>query len=618
MVSDHRPGGWGPRLLRDGVEFRLWAPSASRLELVTEGPGAREIRSMDRQEGGWWQTWVAGAGPGTRYRYRVDGHLDVPDPASRFQPGDCHGPSQVVDTGTYAWRTTGWAGRPWCEAVVYELHVGSFTPAGTYLGVMDALDTLVELGVTAIELMPLADFPGTRNWGYDGVLPFAPDHRYGPPLELMELIDAAHERRLMVLLDVVYNHFGPDGNYLGAYAQPFFTDRHKTPWGDAIDFDGPSREVTRGFFIDNALYWLDEYRFDGLRLDAVHAICDDSDPHILPELARRVREGPGQSRHVHLILENDANEARWLSGPPLQRYDAQWNDDFHHAVHVIVTGESDSYYGDYADAPVGHLLRTLTEGFAYQGEFSAHRGGPRGEPSAHLPVAAFVSFLQNHDQVGNRAAGERLHEITSTEALTTATAILLLSPMPPLLFMGQEWCASSPFPYFCDHRGELAEAIRRGRMREFEHFSAFSGPDAHQRIPDPLAPETFAAAILDWSERLHGEHGRWWRLHRDLLTLRQQHVVPLVDRVVPGGSTGRLLGDAGLTVLWPLAGGAHYLLHANLGGAPLSVSRLPGQRIYATPGVPPATPALSAAPVVLPAWSAVFSLEAPDEEGAHD
>jgi malto-oligosyltrehalose trehalohydrolase len=395
---------------------------------------------MTQAADGWWELNVEGVGQGCLYRYRLDDGLEVPDPASRFQPKDCDGPSEVVDPRAYVWRAADWTGRPWQEAVIYELHVGTFTPEGTYGAAAGKLAALADLGITAIELMPVADFSGRWNWGYDGVLLYAPDSSYGTPDELKALIDAAHELGLMVLLDVVYNHFGPEGNYLSRYASSFFTDRHATPWGDAINFDtGVERRWVRDFFIQNALYWLEEFRFDGLRLDAVHSICDESGDHLLAELAREVRRGPGEGRHVHLILENDANEAHLLVPDDGGGYDAQWNDDFHHAAHVLLTGETAGYYVDYADDPAAHLARTLTEGFAYQGQRSDYHGDPRGEPSGQLPPRAFVAFLQNHDQVGNRAYGERIHELCAAGPLRAATEILLLSPMPPLVFMGQEW-----------------------------------------------------------------------------------------------------------------------------------------------------------------------------------
>ncbi len=399
---------------------------------------------------------------GTRYRYNIDGELEVPDPASRAQAGDIDRHSVVVDPHAYPWRHTQWSGRPWHEAVIYELHVGAL---GGFDGVELHLAHLAGLGITAIELMPLAQFPGDRNWGYDGVLPYAPQASYGTPEQLKHLIDSAHGHGLCVILDVVYNHFGPDGNYLHRYAKGFFREDKHTPWGAAIDF---RRREVRDFFIDNALMWLLEYRFDGLRLDAVHAI---EDPDFLQELATRVREQVDPIRHVWLTVENEHNQAHLLE----HGYDAQWNDDGHNALHVLLTGETDAYYADYAEQPTEQLARCLSQGFVFQGHLNRH-GEARGEPSGHLPPSAFVLFLQNHDQIGNRALGERLHQLAAPQALQAATVLLLLSPMIPLLFMGDEVAAEQPFLFFTSHHGELAELVREGRRNEFKAFSAFADP----------------------------------------------------------------------------------------------------------------------------------------------
>src|SRR5512134_1070251 len=401
---------FGAALRDDGAtRFRLWAPGARRVDLALAHDVARAELSMAPHEGGWYETVAPDAPAGTRYAFRIDGGIAVPDPASRFNPEDVHAPSLVVDPLAFEWRDADWRGRPWEEAVVYELHVGTFTPAGTFAAASERLDDLVDLGVTAIELMPVADFPGRRNWGYDGVLPFAPDASYGTPEDLKRLVVAAHSRGLMMLLDVVYNHFGPEGNYLHLYAPQFFNPAHETPWGAAINFDGEHARTVRDFFVHNALYWLEEYCFDGLRLDAVHAVADDSAPDIVAEIAGAVRSGPGRDRHVHVVLENDGNHARYLAreagGRPALAT-AQWNDDVHHAAHVLLTGETDGYYADYVEDSTRLLGRCLAEGYAYQGDVSRfRRQRARGEPSASLPPAAFVSLLQNHDQVGNRAFG---------------------------------------------------------------------------------------------------------------------------------------------------------------------------------------------------------------------
>jgi len=431
----------------------------------------------------------------------------------------------VVDPQAYKWNDHAWTGRPWNEAVIYEVHVGTFTPEGTYPGAAKKLKALVDLGVTAIELMPLSDFAGKRNWGYDGVLPYAPDSAYGKPEELKALIDAAHGLGLMVLLDVVYNHFGPKGNYLPRYAPQFFTEKHKTPWGAAIDFSQPT---VRQYFVHNVLYWLEEYRFDGLRFDAVHAIIDESPKHILNEICASVPVGK------HLVLENDANQARFI-GPG--RYTAQWNDDSHHGYHVLATGEEDGYYIAYADAPARHLARCLAEGFAYQGEQSPFSKEPRGEPSAHLPASCFVDFIQNHDQVGNRAFGERIAQLSDERRLKALSAIHLLAPSPPLLFMGEEWGCQQPFLFFCDFEGELGEAVRKGRREEFSRFASFK-----DSIPDPLAESTFKQSVLDWSKRDAG----WLAHYKKLLQLRARAIAP--RKFGPGKY--RMLGERAFEVKW--------------------------------------------------------------------
>jgi maltooligosyltrehalose trehalohydrolase len=562
------------------------APSAGAVELVIAHGNESRVMDMPMQGGGWREL-VTGAAPGTRYSYRIDGKLDVPDPASRYNPEDVHGPSVVVDPAAYDWPDEAWRGRPWSEAVVYELHVGTFSPDGTFAGVERRLDYLAGLGVTAIELMPLADFPGKRNWGYDGALQYAPDATYGAPEDLKRLVAAAHARGLMVLIDVVYNHFGPEGNYLYAYAAPFFTDRHKTAWGAAINFDGPDSRPVRDFFIHNALYWLEEYHVDGLRFDAVHAIADDSQPPILIELAETVRQGPARNRHVHLVLENDHNEARCLSydGDTPRWYNAQWNDDQHHALHVLLTGEKDGYYADYAQDTIKQLGRTLAEGFAYQSEVSAFRDSkPRGEPSAHLPPAAFVNFLQNHDQIGNRALGERLVALTTPERLRAATAAWLLAPAPPMLFMGEEFAASTPFLFFCDFEPELAKAVTQGRRREFRGFAQFAG-ESEAVIPDPSHPDTFERSKLDWLSLDRAEHAAWLELYKKLLALRRTHIVPRLAGM--NGHAGRYatVAQAALTVSWKLGDGSTLELRLNLSHENTRVATPPaGELIHCEPG----------------------------------
>ncbi|HET7269983.1 MAG TPA: malto-oligosyltrehalose trehalohydrolase, partial [Rubrobacter sp.] len=454
---------------------------------------------------------------------------------------------------------------------LYELHVGSFTPEGTFVGVKEKLDHLVALGVTAIELMPLSEFPGRRNWGYDGVLPFAPESAYGTPEDLKSLVQTAHEKGLMVFLDVVYNHFGPEGNYLSLYAPQFFTDRYDTPWGAAINFDGEGSEHVREFFIHNALYWLEEYNIDGLRLDAVHAINDASEMHFLLELAERVRQGPGRHRHVHLVLENETKDVHYLSGP----YDAQWNDDFHHALHVALTGEDASYYAIYADEPVRRLGRCLAEGFTYQ-----------NEPSGDLPPGAFVSFIQNHDQIGNRAFGDRISQLASVEGARAAAEIYLLAPQIPMLFMGEEWAASTPFTFFCDFEPDLALLVAEGRREVLARFPEFSDPATRESIPDPGAEETFQTAVLDWANLDEPEHAAHLKLYRGLLALRREKIVPRLAGIPGGEAEYEIIDDQALSMRWTLADDSTLALLANVGPEPLEDPHWPpGERIYASEGV---------------------------------
>ncbi|MBI3899662.1 MAG: malto-oligosyltrehalose trehalohydrolase [Gammaproteobacteria bacterium] len=600
---------FGAELIGDAAaRFSLWAPSAREVELCV-WHGVEETRRPMQRAGDGWYAVTAEAIAGDRYCYRIDGELSVADPASRFQPDDVHGPSELIDPRTFVWQDDDWRGRPWEEAVLYELHVGSFTAAGSYAGVQTRLMHLRDLGVTAIELMPLADFPGRRNWGYDGVLPFAPDSRYGRPEDLKALIQSAHRLGLMVFLDVVYNHFGPDGNYLHRYAAPFFTERHHTPWGAAINFDDAGSRVVRDYYIHNALYWLEEYHFDGLRFDAVHAIADDSSPDILTELAQAVARGPGARRQIHLVLENDDNAAHYLQRDASRRpqyYTAQWNDDIHHALHVIATGESGGYYADYADKPLARLGRCLTEGFAYQGEPSRFRdGSPRGEPSADLPPAAFVSFLQNHDQIGNRAFGERITALSTLERVRAVSAVFLLAPATPMLFMGQEWAARTPFPFFCDFGPELAAAVAEGRRKEFARFPEFSDPAARARIPDPTVATTFVEAVLNWEELGRPEAVDWLVWHRDVLALRAREIVPRLSQLMDAGASFEVLGTQGLTVQWALVDGSRLCLIANLSGRVLTgVGTRKGRILYRyMPG------AAESSPDRLPPWSVIWWLE---------
>jgi maltooligosyltrehalose trehalohydrolase len=603
---------FGAERRTDGsVRFRLWAPSARSVDLFVERTSA--TLPMNAVDDGWFELITDQAGSADFYWFRIDGQQRVPDPASRFQPQDVHGPSQVIAPDGFDWDDHLWQGRRWEEAVLYELHVGTFTREGTFASARERLDYLADLGITAIEMMPLSDFPGRRNWGYDGVFHFAPDSSYGRPEDLKEFIQSAHQRRIMVLLDVVYNHFGPEGNYLGSYAPQFFTDRHRTPWGNGLNFDGPQSRTVRDFFIHNALYWLEEYHFDGLRLDAVHAIADDSDPHILTELADVVHKSISPERQihlsqVHLILENEDNESPYLQRESTGRaklFTAQWDDDIHHALHVLVTGEHDGYYSDYAECPVEQLGRCLTQGFAFQGEPSAYRKGEvRGERTTGLPPGAFVTFLQNHDQIGNRAFGERIATLADPRALRAAMAILLLAPSPPLLFMGEEFGAETPFLFFCDFEKDLAEAVTAGRRNEFSRFPHFNDPAQRNRIPDPNSAATFDVSRLDWTNLRQPKHQEWHSFYRRLLHLRCQHIVPRLVSGTEVKSEHQVTTEQELTVNWTFADQSRLNLVANLGASEVSdIKRPDGQLIFASEQIDERNP-----PDTLPPWSVLWSV----------
>ncbi|MGJ0492425.1 malto-oligosyltrehalose trehalohydrolase [Methylobacter sp.] len=602
---------FGAQLLDDGrVRFRLWAPGADKVELSLLGLDPEEHLPMTPEDEGWFGIITEHGSSAYYYQYCINEAVYVPDPASRYQPETVHGASQIVDPNDWDWQDQDWQGRPWEEVVLYEMHIGTFTAEGTFAAARQQFDYLAELGVTALQLMPIADFPGTRNWGYDGVLPFAPATAYGTPNDLKDFIQTAHARGLMVFLDMVYNHFGPEGNYLNQYAPAFFTDRHQTPWGDAVNFDGPGSTWVRNFFVHNALYWLEEYHVDGLRFDSVHAIFDDSDPARPPlfeYLAQEVRHAHGYDRHIHLVLENDNNAAHYLRPTPAKQhnshYNAQWNDDIHHVLHVLLTGETSGYYQDYAEHTLEHLARCLTEGFAYQGEISSHRDcRPRGEPSADLPPTAFVAFLQNHDQIGNRAFAERLSALCSPKALRAATAIILLAPSIPLLFMGQEWGASTPFPYFVDFTAELSEKVIQGRLREFARFPDFNDS---LNIPLPNQIGSFLSAKLDWHELEQPSHRQWLDYHRHLLDLRRQHIQPRLSGMAGGQAEYRLLSERALTVSWRLVDDSQLELIANLGDESVTIdSPSTGEVIFRTD----TAMADLQPPYTLPPWSVVWLL----------
>ncbi len=580
---------FGAQLLPSGgTRFRLWAPSSPRVSLElrisnADEPLVQEMHSVR----GWHEATVSEAAAGWRYQFVVQAEaataLVVPDPASRSNPDGVHGASAIVDPRAYNWQQAAWSGRAWSEAVIYEMHIGTFTEEGGFTAAAARLPALADLGITALQLMPLAAFPGKRNWGYDGVLQYAPAACYGSPDELKFFIDTAHGLGLMVLLDVVYNHFGPEGNYLHSYCPEFFNAAHRTPWGAAINFDGKRSVTVRDFFVHNALYWIEEYRFDGLRLDAVHAMHDRSDPDIVCEIARALDQGPGRTRQVHLVLENNANQARYLkrdaAGRPLLAT-AQWDDDIHHSLHVLTSGEADGYYADYAVKPLDKLGRAMVEGFAYQGEHSVFRDRIRGEPSAQLPPAAFVGFLQNHDMIGNRALGERIHCLADPHLLNAAYACLLLNPEVPMLFMGEEFDASTPFLYFCDLGEDLAHAVSEGRRREFSRFAAFADASARARIPDPNEESTFEACKLNWAERDEPAHQGRLLWIRDLLTLRRRFLAPHLTGITHGGRFRT--GSGVLCAQWSLPNKALWTIIAHFGTEPAGMTVPPGDLIYNT------------------------------------
>jgi maltooligosyltrehalose trehalohydrolase len=542
----------GAQIDEGATRFALFAPDVQNVSaLVGNTPHPMQVKPD-----GWRELKLPQAEAGTRYIYELDGRMRAPDPASRYQPEGVHAPGVVVDPLAYEWSDRDWRGRPWAETVLVEVHVGTATPEGTFAALAEKLGHWRDLGATAIELMPLSDCPGARNWGYDGVAHFAPNASYGTPDDLKRLIDHAHALGIMVLIDVVYNHFGPSGNYLHAFSKSFFTERHQTPWGGGLAFD--EQRAVRDFFLHNALYWLEEFNVDGLRFDAVHAIADDSTTHILAEIAGTIRT-TFPDRHIHLILENEENEAKWLerdaNGKP-KHYTAQWNDDVHHCWHVLMTGESEGYYADYADKTIERLGRGLAEGFVFQGEpMQIREGKPRGESSAHLPPTAFVAHIQNHDQIGNRAFGERISALTPPAKLALAHAGLILSPQIPMLFMGEEWSASAPFQFFVDFSDDddLSKAVRDGRRREFRHFRAFADEAAAARIPDPTDEKTFLNSRIDWSEMTREPHASVFVDVRDLIAIRHREIAPLIASRYFDGSYN--VTDAVLKVEWRFEAG---------------------------------------------------------------
>ena len=551
----------GATVLPDGVQFRVWAPAARQVEVEVETPDGPVYHPLALlEEDGEYGGHVRGLGAGARYRFRLDGGAGYPDPCSRSQPDGPHGASEVVDPEGFVWTDGDWPGLTRDVLVIYECHTGTFTPAGTFDAMVERLPELRALGVTALELMPVAEFPGERGWGYDGVDLFAPHHAYGGPEGLRRLVDAAHAAGLGVILDVVYNHLGPDGNYLRAFSADYFTDRHQTPWGDALNFDGPGSHRVREFVLTNAWRWMREYHLDGLRLDAVHAIHDRSAWHILADLSARARAAV-HPRAVVITAENDANDVTLIHRPDKDGYglDAVWADDFHHTVRVALTGERDGYYARYTGTTT-EIAQTIQRAFLYPGKTEPVEGRTRGTPVTDEPAAAFVFCIQNHDQVGNRAFGERLNALVSPEAYRAASALLLLAPQTPLLFMGQEFAASAPFLYFTDHESDLGRLVTEGRRREFAGFATFADPDARRRIPDPQSPETYRRSKLDWSD--WERNGSVVVLYTDLLGLRRD------DPVLRVRDRARMHASAPsdtIVALHRWAGAGHRLALVNFG-----------------------------------------------------
>jgi maltooligosyltrehalose trehalohydrolase len=511
----------GAHVVEGGVRFRVWAPDAAQLDVQI----GDALVPMQRDERGVWVATVPGVGAGVRYRYRIDRGGAFSDPYSRSQPDGPHDPSEAIDPDSYAWHDGGWGGIAMRGLVVYELHVGVYTPAGTFDALIGELDAIAALGVTAIELMPVAEFPGTRNWGYDGVDLFAPSRNYGGPDGLKRLVDAAHAHGLGVILDVVYNHFGPDGNYLLQYAADYLTDRHATPWGDAVNFDGPRSEMVRRLVIDNACHWLSEYHIDGLRLDAAFAIADTSPRHILEELATEAR-ACASPRGVVLIAETHEHDARYLRPAAAGGYglDAVWSDDFHHVVHTIASHEHSGYYANYAGT-LDELARTINNGWLFDEQRSPNAATSRGTPSDGIDPWRLVCCIQNHDQVGNRAFGRRFEHLVGAGAHRMWSALLLLLPYTPLLFMGQEFAASSRFYYFTDHKPDLGRDVTKGRRAEFARMAGFDDPAQQREIPDPQSPGTFIESKLNLGERDEGTGAETWSMHAALLSLRRTDAV---------------------------------------------------------------------------------------------
>lgn len=567
---------WGAeRMASGGVRFRLWTSGEETVGLRHRG----RDRPMRRADDGWFELTIEDAAPGDEYMFVLADGKAVPDPASKAQAGDVHGPSLIVEP-SYAWKNREWRGRPWEEAVISEIHIGTFTPEGTFRAAAEKLAYLAETGITAIEIMPVAQFSGARGWGYDGVLHYAPHPAYGSPEDFRAFVDAAHGLGIMVLLDVVYNHFGPEGNYLNSYAPDFFRADRNTPWGAAVNFE---RQAVRRYFIENALYWIGEFRLDGLRLDAVEQIHDTSEKHVLAAIAREVRAAFAD-RHVHLVIEDQRNLVSLLehddNGSP-KAYTAEWNDDFHHVTHIIATGETLGHYKPFARDLWKKVGLALRHGFVYPDRAETPEI-PTGE-RIYLPPTAFINFLQNHDQIGNRAFGERLVSLAHPDMSEALAALMMLSPYIPFLFMGEEYGETQPFYFFCDYTGELGEIVRKGRMAEAEGFGGLREGKSAADLLDPNAISTFTGSKLAWERTESAEGRKWWQLVTRLIALRQTHIVPLLKRRGRVESSSIETVEGAVAISWRF-GDATLELRANLTETALAVPPFSGEVIFERSG----------------------------------
>lgn len=592
---------FGTQVTSDGVRFRLWAPHDSNVRV--------HVHDLDRavpmqpRPRGWLEATIEAAQPGMRYTFELPDGQHVPDPAARYLPLDVDGPSEIIDPLDFEWSDRGWVGRPWEETILYEVHIGTFTGEGTFRAAIDRLDHLCALGINTIQLMPVGDFPGRWNWGYDVASLFAPDASYGRPEDMKAFVNAAHEKGLSVFLDVIYNHFGPKGNHLGTYT-PLTKSGVHTPWGEALNFDGENAAMIRELIFANVRYWLEEFHLDGLRLDAAHEIRDEGIRHILMELAEQARAST-DGRHVHLVLENSLNEVGWLqrreTGAPWL-YDAQWSDDIHHSMHAVMTADPGRYYTDYLGR-VDLVARALAEGAAWQGEYLEHEQRHKGQPSAFLPPSAFVAFMQNHDQVGNQPWGRRISHRLPDAALRMWSAIVLLSPQIPMIFMGEEWKASTPFLFFSDVGEDLADTIRDSRREKFSIYPAAR----LGTLPDPMSAESFGGSKLVWSELDGHEHQAMLNHYKRLIDLRTRCVSPRLHGMAGHSARYAVLADRLVQVAWTLGDGAVLELTANLRPEPVDTVCIATDDHLWLEG--------TAGPGGLGGWSAVFTLRTPENQG---